>query len=452
MELSGYQRRLLATVLVGMLPSGVAVTILGLALPDVAADLGGRAGLLSWAITGSVLGQAIGTAVFGKVGDIHGHRKVYLTAIVALAVVTLGSALAWNEWSLIVFRVLAGAGSGAALAAGMAMILAEFPGPERFRVVGLFQAATTLAPAVGLIAGGPIVDAVGWRAIFFILTVTTVIGLVMAVVFLQPGERIEPYPVDVLGAVTLAVGVAALLIAIDFAVDRGLLEAWTLTVAAVAVLGLVGFVRIEASAARPLMPLHYFRRRRFIAPSVVMGFNNYAYMGGLIVTPLLLHNVFGYSFTGASMVLFMRPLVFAGCSAVGGPLAVSVGQRRIAVLGSASICVSMGLFVVGARAEQLGFVIVALLLSGVGQGISMPGLTTAAANAVDPADYGVTTGMRSLITQIGMTAGIQTMVIAAGGELTGDALSFSYVLGGAVALGAVILAAATLEREMPAAT
>ena len=331
----------------------------------------------------------------------------------------------------------------------MALILGEYPGPERFRVIGLFQAATTLAPAVGLIAGGPVIDQVGWRAIFFSLTGSTVAAFVLGIRYLRAGERAEPYPIDYLGAVTLAVGVAGSLVALDFAVDRGVGDGWTLALVALGVTGISSFLIVEARAPRPLMPLHYFTRRRFIAPSVIGGLNNYAYMGGLIVTPLLLVNVFGYSFSGASLLLFMRPTLFAACSAFGGPLAVRFGQRRIAALGSSGIFVSMLVFVVAARRESLALVVVALLVSGIGQGISLPGLTTAAANAADPVDYGVTTGMRSLITQIGMTAGIQTMVIAAGGEVTGDALSSSYAIGAIVAGAAVVTASVTLEKDMP---
>lgn len=443
-----YRWRLLWTLLISLLGVGSTVTVLSLAIAeDLPRDLASTPGTLSWAVTGAVLSQAICTSLFGKIGDVAGPRRVFLGAATVLAVVTPLSGLAWNAASLISLRIIGGAANGAALAAAAAMILRVFPADERARALGWYQSAMTLAPAVGLLVGGPVIEAVGWRAMFVLFTLVAWLGLALGAVIIRPMEPAAASTrIDLPGAALLSATVVSALVGIDLGSRRGWDDPLTLTLLLGAPVLAGSFAAVEARTAVPLIRLDYFRRRNYILPALVLTLGNYAYMGALVVAPLMFSRLLGWGLAAASGLLFIRPLSFSVCSAVGGYLHPRLGDRGVAVLGMSLLTTAMLLLGFGARAEQLGVIVAGLVLSGVALGLSSPGMSTTIANATDPADYGVATGMRGTMAQVGVTAGLQTMVIALGGRYTGDAFFASFLLGASAAAVGLVLAMFISER------
>ncbi|HEX7095209.1 MAG TPA: MFS transporter, partial [Acidimicrobiales bacterium] len=207
-----------------------------------------------------------------------------------------------------------------------------------------------------------------------------------------------------------------------------------------ALVSTVLFVLIEQRVPEPLIRLDYFRRRNFVTPTVVGAGLNYAFMGGLVVTPLLLHRQFGYSNSAAASLLFLRPMSYSVTAGFAGRLHGWLGTRRTALLGGMTVVVSMVLFAIGARGESIGLVVVGLVLAGLGLGVATPGLSVAVANASEVGDLGVSTGMRTTLNQVGVTAGIQSMTIALGSSYTPGAFARSFWLGCAVAVISTVLA------------
>lgn len=429
-----YRWQLIRSLLLGQVASGASLTIIALATKDIADELGSTTTIISWAVTGGVLGSAVGGAIGGKLGDLLGHRRMYRIMLFTVVVLTLLSALAWNGLAFLVIRVLAGVGSGATSANSSALVLHAFPAHERTKAIGMYQAALTLAPAIGLLVGGPIVDQFGWRSLFFGFAAFVAAGFVWSwLVVKSTTERIERR-IDYAGSVLIAITVVTALLFFDRGKAYGFGDQVPWIMFAVACIGGVAFVLVERRAVEPLIRLDYFQRRDFIVPTLVSTALNYAFMGGLVVTPLLLHTRFGYSNTRSSTFLFLRPFFYAVTASMAGAFQQRFSVRRVAFTGGAIEIVSMLLFAEGARQTSLGLVVVGLVLSGVGLGIATPGLTAASAAASDPKDYGVTSGMRTTITQVGVTSGIQTMTIMVGTTYTGASFAGSFLLGTAVAV------------------
>jgi MFS family permease len=382
----------------------------------------------------------VGGAIGGKLGDVHGHRLVYRATLLSICVLTALSAIAWDGPSFLAFRVLAGLAAGATSANSSALVLHAFPPEERTRAIGVYQSAMTLAPALGLLLGGPLIDHFGWRSMFVVFTLLVAAGYVWAwKVVEEAGER-TPRRIDYLGAATLAAAVVASLMYFDRSKVFGFTDRVPVLMLVAAIGSIALFVLIEWRAAEPLFRLAYFTRRNFIAPTAVTAFLNYAFMGGLVVTPLLLHQQFGYSNTAAASVLFLRPASYAVTAIFAGALQQRFAVRTTAQVGGAVVIASMLLFAVGSNERAIGMIVAGLVLAGFGLGIATPGLTAAAANASDPQDYGVASGMRTTLTQIGVTAGIQSMTIALGTTYTPSAFAGSFVLGCIVAAVGTALA------------
>src|SRR6185436_8662176 len=159
---------LLATVLTGLFATGFSVTILAVSIPEIADDLGSTTAVLTFVVTGPFLALALAMPLLGKLGDVRGHRRIYLLGLSGFAVATACTALAWSAPSLIALRVIGAVFGAATGPASMAMILHAFAPGQRAKAMGWWSLVSAGAPVMGLVVGGPLVDLIGWRGIFIV--------------------------------------------------------------------------------------------------------------------------------------------------------------------------------------------------------------------------------------------------------------------------------------------
>ena len=199
----------------------------------------------------------------------------------------------------------------------------------------------------------------------------------------------------------------------------------------------------ERRAVSPLLPLRYFRNRNFSFPITNQFLANFTYMGGFILTPLLLHEVLGYSTTKTGLVSIVRPLAFSIVGPIAGYLVIRLGERVIGVFGSLVLALSMvGLAAVTASSSLL-WIEVALILSGIGMGACAPAMIASVANAVDNRDLGVAGAASQTMSQVGVVAGMQILLtVQATTEAAHGARSYAiaYYVGCGVALAAAVAA------------
>jgi predicted MFS family arabinose efflux permease len=300
------------------------------------------------------------------------------------------------------------------------------------------------APVLGVIAGGPIVEALSWRVIFVVQAPLALFCMLLGALVLPETERAERVRFDVLGTVLLGTGVTSVL----FALNRGPVFGWDSSVVVGAFvlspIALVAFAVWELRAPSPLLRLDYLKRRNVAAPIATQFFTNFAYMGGFIITPFLLDEVFGYGETRIGLLSISRPLTFAIVAPVGGYVAIRVGERVTGVFGATAVAASMVLLArVGVSSSDL-MVVGGLALSGLGLGASSPSMAAPIANAVDEVDLGIAGAAQQMMTQIGVVAGIQLMqTVQASSERTAGLVGSyhrAYLLGAAVCVLGIVTA------------
>ena len=306
-----YPWLILWTALFGLFTVGFTVTLLAVSIPTIADDLGASQSTLAWVITGPLLAYAVVGPTLGKAGDLWGYKRVYLIGLAGAGVFAGCVAFAWDAPSLILFRVL-GAGIGAATGpASMAMLNRVFEPEERVKALGYWSFVSAGAPVLGVVVGAPVVEAFGWRWVFAAQVPLCLIGFVVALAILPETERQKGVRFDIPGAVLLAVSITSLL----FGLNRGAAWGWSNTVVIVTLalcpITMAAFIAYERRASDPLLPLAYFKERNFAAPIAVQFFTNFAYMGGFILTPLLLADGLGYGTTKVGLLSIFRPLAFA---------------------------------------------------------------------------------------------------------------------------------------------
>jgi EmrB/QacA subfamily drug resistance transporter len=435
------------TVLAGLLATSFTITVVAVSLPDIADDLDSSTAALTWIVTGPFLAHALGMPLLGSLGDVHGHRRVYLIGFALFTVFTGLSAFAWDAGSLITVRVIAALAGAATGPASMAIIMHAFPAEDRVKAMGWWSLVGAGGPVLGLAAGGPIVEALGWRWIFVLQLPLALLALAVAAILLRETPLAERQPIDVSGAAALAVTTVTPLLALQVGAARGFTDPIALGLLALAPLGLAAFVAIERRAPRPLLPLDFFRRRNFSASLVAQSTAQFAYMGGFIVTPLLVQDAFGYAVAATALIMLCRPLAFSVSAPVLGYMAVRIGERVSSVAGCALVVVSMACFAVAASSESIALVLVALVLSGVGLGAASPSLISTAANAVEHDRLGVANAAQQMVVILGAVAGIQVLATIQDSGVGTSAFVDAYLVGLAVA--AVGAFAASWVRSAP---
>jgi MFS family permease len=441
----GYRWIVLSTVLIVQFAQGTINTVLSAALKDVAVDLGSTEATLAWAITAPFLAIGIGNPIFGRLGDIRSRRRMYLIGVAVFALCTGGAALAHSSAALIATRAGAGIGTSIAMPNGMAMVLGYFAREERSRALGWFNMVGITAPAIGLALGGIMIDAFGWRSLFVIYGAISVVGFAFALAFLyeMPREASRAKSIDVAGSLTLGTATLAAMLGLTFVARRGLTSPLTLSLLVLAPIAAVVFVRIEKRRRDPLVPLHYFRRRGFTGPITAYFVGHIAYMGGFVISPILLKDVFGYTkLSKITALLILRPLTFGLASPIGARFEGRFGGRRTAVTGSVAMLTSMALFVVTTEAESVPLLIVALVMSGLSFGLVTAPFAASVSNAVDPSDLGVAQGIFNTAISLGTVTGIQVVLLALGDASvhSSDDFRAPYAIG---ALGAAAMLASS---------
>ncbi len=470
-----YQWWVLWTVLAGLLSVNITFTVFVVALPEVARQLHTTVTTLTWTSTGPLLAFGVAAPILGKLGDLRGYKRLYLWGLSGAALSVVLTASAPTAGVLIAARLFDGVQGAATGAASMALVLQAFSHEDRVKAMGWWALVGAGGPVLGVTIGAPIIQFYGWRALFWGELPLMAVAAVLAVVVLpghdhaattaaaaqertgrsvnpgaDPGAASDPgeaegspwRQLDWIGSISLSTAVTVGLLALNVAPSWGVTSPRTLGLFASSVAIGVGFVLHERRAPRPLIPLRYFRKRNFVFPLGARAFVNFAYMGGFFLFPILMERVYGYSETAAGLLSTARPLVFSLSAPVAGYAAVKVGERWSVVAGAAALCVSMVVFTQVDADPSIMLIVVALALSGLGNGVSTPSTASSAANEVAPEELGVMSAAQLLITQIGIVAGIQVMVTvqasADGGA--GSLASFhkAYLVGALVALAAVV--------------
>jgi MFS family permease len=300
----------------------------------------------------------------------------------------------------------------------MALINSIFPRDRRVQAMGWWSLVMAGGPVLGVVAGGPVVEAFGWRWIFAAQVPMTLAGFALAAAILPETARQPRVAFDWRGALTLGLGVTGLLLALNRAPVLGWSSPWVVGGLVAAPVLIAAFFAVERRAASPLIPIAYLGRRNFSFPILVQFCTNFAYMGSFILTPLLLQDVLDYSTTKTGLLSIARPLSFAVTGPIAGYLAVKIGERASAVGGAALVVAAM---------------------------IVMSAMAASIANAVDEHDLGVAGAAQQMVAQVGVVAGIQIMqtVQQARADDVGVVASYGdgFLAGAVVAVLGVVAAA-----------
>ncbi len=402
-------RTVQVVALIGVAATSFPITVLSAALPDIATDLGTSNSTITWVIAAPLLAFAVFTPMAGKLGDLHGHRRMYLLGFSAAAVLSIATAFAWNVGSLIALRVLAQSASAATGPSALAMMMSVFPEEKRTSVAGTWSAVLAASPAVGVVLGGPLIDLTSWRILFLIQGAGAAVAVIFAFRVLPTTERRTGISFDLKGGLTLAAAVGAILISINRAAVLGWDHWWLYAAIGGGTLGLITFVWIERRTEHPLVATSVLRKRNVSLPLLSQIFMNGPYMAGLVLTSLMLGTVFEFDTTKISLLILPRPIAFAAGAWMAGRAVTKYGGRAVVMTGTSLVAVALFLIGRGAVDHSIWLVLIGAGLAGTGSGMARPPIIAALTSTVGEQDMGVGTGMLNMSGQIGAAAGISIL-------------------------------------------
>lgn len=428
-----------AGVFAGLFTNGFLTLVLVSALPDVAADLGTSELVLGWAVSTPMIVTASALPILGSLGDRYGHRRLYLVGFLVATAASLLSAASWNAASLIVFRTVAIGAGAATYPAGGALLVGAAPAEQRLRVMGRWALVSTGSPVVGLVAGGPLVDALGWRSMFVAQGVlATGVFLVSALVLADSSRAATPPRFDVAGAVVLATTTASILVGLNLA-GEGSGELWLVgALACAGAAGVMALVRIERTSPAPILPPRLLRSPTFAVPiTLSFGIAGVTY-GSFVVTPLLLRRELDHGAASTALLVAALPLAVSLSAPIGSRAAERLGSAAAVRLGCGSLALAMTALCLGAWAELEAAIVAGLVLQGLGDGLSRASIVAAVASAGPDGDVGTRMATQRTVALIGQAAGVTACLTAIGAVAGPAGYRWCYVVAAAVAASGVV--------------
>ncbi len=442
------------------------VTIVNVALPSIRQDLGFSETSLAWVVNAYLLTYGGFLLLGGRLGDLFGHRRLFLAGIALFTLASLACGLSTTQWMLVAARTVQGLGGAVASAVSLSLMITLFTEPaERAKAMGIFGFVAAGGGSIGVLLGGVLTDLISWHWIFL---VNVPIGVLVAVLSLRllPGERVAAMSrrLDVAGAVTVT---AALMLAV-YAIVNGNQNGWTsaetlgLLGASVALLAL--FLGIESRVRAPLVPLGLFRLRNIRVSNVVGVFWAAAMFAWFFLSALYLQLVLGYSPLQVGLSFLPANLIMGAFSiGLSAKLVLRFGFRKPLATGLLLAAAGLLLFV---RAPVDGSFVVdvlpSMILLGFGAGIAFNPVLLAAMSDVEPSESGLASGLVNTSFMMGGALGLavlasiaasRTHSLRAGGSGELSALTGGYhlafLVGAAFAATAAVIGGTLLRETQP---
>jgi EmrB/QacA subfamily drug resistance transporter len=436
----------LAVLCLGQLMMVLDATIVNVALPSIQRDLHFSQGNLTWVIDGYLITFGGFLLLAGRVGDLIGRKRVFLTGLVLFTAASVLCGLADSQGLLIGARLLQGIGGAVASSVILAIIVTEFPqAKEQAKAMGLYAFVSAGGGSIGLLAGGVLTQSLDWHWIFFVNVPIGLFAFVMGSALIKENEGIGlAGGVDVLGSILITLATMAGAFAIVKSSEYGLLSARTLGVGAASLVLLGAFLLRESRTENPIMPLRVLRLRMLMGSSLVRGLLVTGMFSAFFLGALYLERVLGYNAidTGLAFLPLTASIAVMSLGTAAKAMA-RFGALQTLMAGLAGIVGGLLLLAgAGEHASYFPHLFFAFLLLGLGAGASFLPLLTMGMSDAPKRDAGLASGIVNVSVQLfgaiglaalGTVATDHTKALTASGHALDSALTGGYQLAYVVA-------------------
>jgi EmrB/QacA subfamily drug resistance transporter len=399
-------------LMAGMFLSALDQTVVGTSMRTIADDLDGMA-LQAWVTTAYLIVSCISTPIYGKLSDIFGRRPLFLIAITVFLIGSLLAGMANSMYELAIFRAIQGLGAGGLMALPLTIMGDMLAPRERAKYQGYFLAVFGVSSVIGPLIGGvlsganEILGITGWRWVFLVNIPIGIVALGIVLKFLHIPHFTRPVRIDWWGAVTVIVAAVPLLLVAEQGRTWGWGSFTSVACYVIGALGIAAFILAERIMGDDaLIPLKLFKSPTFSMATVLGVLVGFGMFGAMMTVPLYLQLVDGANPTESGFLMLPMIVGLMISSIVSGQLIARTGKYKIfPTTGTAFMAAGFLTFTFATADKPVWFMMVGMLLVGLGLGQLMQTLTIASQNAVGQRDIGVATSASTFFRQIGGTLG-----------------------------------------------
>ena len=409
-------RWVLAATILGSSMAFIDMTVVNVALPVLQKDFGASVSAVQWVVEAYSLFLASLVLVGGSLADRFGRRRIFSVGVGLFAVSSAACGLAPTVGWLIAARAVQGVAGALLVPSSLAILGSSFSSRERGRAVGTWSSLTSVAGAIGPVAGGWLVQVTSWRAVFFINLPIAATILFIAARKVPETRNSSAGRLDLRGAVAATLGFAGLVFGLIEAPVAGWASSRVWAPLVGGVVALVVFAWIEAKSKHPMVPLRLFRIRNFTGANLLTLFLYAALAATFFLLPFELIQARGYSPSGAGAAILPLIVLISTLSRPAGALADRIGPRLLLTIGPAVAAV--GFFLLSMPPDRFRWVtalLPALTVLGLGMAATVAPLTATVLNSVSEQDTGVASGINNAVARVAGLVAIAAFGVVASG-------------------------------------
>jgi EmrB/QacA subfamily drug resistance transporter len=424
---SAYKRVVAVAFVLGLFMDILDTTIVNVALPTLAIEFEADTTTIEWVVTGYLLSLAVWIPASGWLGDRFGTKRIFILALTIFTGASALCGLAWSIESLVLFRVLQGVGGGMLTPVGTAMLYRAFPPIERPRASAILASVTVLAPAIGPVLGGFLVEYASWRWIFFVNLPIGVAGIIFSVLKLHEHKEGAAGRFDVAGFVLAGAGLALVLLGLSEGPVRGWGDPLVVAVLFLGLVLIAALVVVELRKRQPMLDLRLLGERSFRTPNMVSFATTAALIGLLFLLPQFLQGPRGLSPFQSGLTTFPQALgVIAVSRIVGVRLYPVIGPRRLVVAGATAMALLTALFLTVDVETSQWWIRLLMFTRGMAMGFVFIPVQAAAFARIRVQDTGRASALFQAQRQVGAAVGVAflaTVLVERGQALLAGASS-----------------------------
>ena len=421
-------------------------TVVNVALPTLSRDFAVPIASVSGVVTAYLVTLAVVMPVSAWVGDRFGARSVLLGAVGLFTAASAMCGLATSLPELVAFRAVQGIGGGLLVPVGMAMMFRTFPPAERIKANRLLTVPALLAPALGPVIGGLLVDGLSWRWIFYVNLPVGAAALIFGGLFLPRGSEHAPGSFDLPGFLLAGTGFPLLLYGLSTGATSGWESAPVLATGVPGAVLLALFAATELRVADPMLNLRIYANRLFRVTNLQLTFAGAGFVGTLFLVPLLLQNGLGFTAVHSGLSTFPE--------AIGGMIGIQVttrlykrvGPRRLMIAGMCGTVAAIGGMAFAGPGDAAWLIPVLMFCTGCSFGFAMSPSQAAALATVSAAQTGQASTLLNTLRQAGGAAGVALLGTVLGATGAGPADLSGYRLAFIAAAGVMLFGVAFSAR------